>query len=288
MLNNKLKMERVLLLIDQLIDCLMIKLKEENLDCKTENTDKSGYTALILLNIIFKNVEGVLLLAKCDCNLLPPALVISRTLLETSAKLTWLIKPEDKMSREQNLLTFMKDDKGQLKKFIESLEFEKNDLAEKEKNVNHERLKQMLISSLKDAENDKKIICQECQEFETNLRNQSLNISQQKMSMPSTLQLLKKMGEHQELFKQVNQISLYFTYNRLCLSVHGNYSETLIYKSKQFITPTDWHTPLYIGYFTLLHSSLTFLKTYSTNFDEGLLVKKGKEIEKALTLLISV
>jgi hypothetical protein len=92
----------------------------------------------------------------------------------------------------------------------------------------------------------------------------------------------------------LNLSDIYPTYRYLCKSVHGSYAITWLYKRDlgndvfgERIDPQDWHTPLYICYWTLYHVGSTFLESFGVSHSQFLPETLKKEIQDALEVVRS-
>jgi hypothetical protein len=81
------------------------------------------------IKLLIKIIEGVLCLANTNLLLLPPALVISRSIFELFVKLSWLMKPDSYTERENRLIAILDKDIAEKTSYINKLiKFEVNQL----------------------------------------------------------------------------------------------------------------------------------------------------------------
>lgn len=229
----KVVLEEIQGLLDRLGECLV--------DVRGWEQYESDITTENLLRILRRDVEGILCLANRDILLLPPALVIARSVIETFANLLWLIQPEDGEEREARLLACLTQERKATVTYRNELQG-KVDVSWIEHDL-------VLLDNVY-AETSKKV-----------------KIDYSNITKPS---------KFNELLKEINKESLYFQYRKLSQSTHSTHAATWIYKrdledgvtSGEVIDPSDWHTPLFICYYTLSRSGRKFLEIFGGDPDK--------------------
>jgi hypothetical protein len=82
----------------------------------------SNTEALTLFNLVIRNVGGVASLAKSDLLFLPPAYAASRSSLETSIKIMWMLKPTNVFEREARYLAHLASEENYYRRNGELIE----------------------------------------------------------------------------------------------------------------------------------------------------------------------
>lgn len=238
-------------LLDRLGECLV--------DVRGWEQYQSDITAENLLRILRRDVEGILCLANRDMLLLPPALVIARSVLETFGNLLWLIDSPKAKKRGVNHLKLIEHEIQEIEQnYIKSLKGLQVSFQEFDNEV---RL-------LRDYQNQIK------QELKVDHNNKSISDFKQRL-------------------KDIHQEKVYPAYCRLSQSVHASHAATWIYKRDlgegngfgEIIEPRDWYTPLYICYYTLAVAGKKFLETFGKNSEAFLDEKIEFKIENTLKSL---
>jgi Family of unknown function (DUF5677) len=66
--------------------------------------------SLIRLNLVIKNIQAVLLIARNDLLLIVPALVVARAAYETAIRSVWMVNHEDPYEREIRLVCYINEE----------------------------------------------------------------------------------------------------------------------------------------------------------------------------------
>jgi hypothetical protein len=186
---------------------------EDIIDSDLQSTKFKSYDSDVAIveyiKLLIKNIEGVLCLANTNLLLLPPALIISRSIFELSVKLLWLMKPDSYIQRENRLITILT-----------------KDIAEKNTYIDELRKLKVNQSDIDTIEADKQLIENIRDEIKNRLSNEYKEVKLKKFS---------------DLLTELELKKLYPLYKLLCSSVHGQYSSicTLSYHEDKY-----WHTPL--------------------------------------------
>ena len=72
------------------------------------------------LKLLIRHIEGILYLGSKDIFLLPPALSLARTVIETCANTLWLLNPEYPWEREIHLIALLKEEIKGYKEYIKN------------------------------------------------------------------------------------------------------------------------------------------------------------------------
>ena len=201
---------------------------------------KSDIAAANLLKLLGYHIEGIFHLAHRELYLLPSALVISRSVIETFGNLIWLIEPESSEERENRLIAILNNEKDQNSQYIKNL---------KDLNIDISRFK-----------SDDGFLDAHINSIKFDLRDQSKNYKD-------------KPKNFKDLLKAIKEEHLYPLYCRFSQSVHSNHSATWIFhrepnKYGEVINSEDWYLPLFVCRYTLIFSSEKFLKRFGGNPDE--------------------
>jgi len=171
---------------------------------------KSDVAIADYIRLLMRNVEGVLCLANTNILLLPPALVISRSIFELWINLIWLMEPDDSIERENRLLSILKKDKDERGKYIRNLSV---------LDVNQ--------SDIDILENDK----QEIQKYYDEIKNR----------LSSRYIQVEYESKFEHLCKNLKLEKHYPLYRILSNSVHARHSSTWTLMHDE---AKDWNTPL--------------------------------------------
>lgn len=200
---------------------------------------QSDIVAQNFLQLIIKNIEGLLCLGRQNLLLLPPALNIARPILETGGNALWLMKPTDPNEREKRLISLLKEEDTQISEYLKNVEkFEVDELKKKQ---------------LEDDQNNLQKYCKVCE-----------------ARIPSHYGKAKEKPKFRNLLedRSLNLGHLYPTYRILCKSTHGAHATTWLYKREldgafgERIDSKDWYVPLFISWWTLAQVGAQFLTTF--------------------------
>jgi hypothetical protein len=263
-------LEEIQRLLDRLGECLV--------DVRGWEQYESDITAENLLRILRRDIEGVLCLANRDLRLLNPALLNTRSVIETFGNLLWLIDSPEATERGVNCLKLIQCEIKETENYIKKLK--KVTLKRVERVVifafpllvqsGLPRVASRVASLL--LEDYRKAIQVLVQNFENDIRllekcqsqiKQKLNVDHNNKSISDFCQRLEDIGREQ----------FYPHYCRFSQSVHANHSATWIYRRDlvegngfgEIIEPRDWHAPLYICCYTLGVAGKKFLETFGKN-----------------------
>lgn len=92
-----------------LLERVMRRLLDDVQALPNQWTDEVEVEALLLMQLTVRAVEGMLVLLRHDLRLLHPALVISRTAMDTAFRLQWLLYPTDATERNKRFLEMLRE-----------------------------------------------------------------------------------------------------------------------------------------------------------------------------------
>ncbi|BBC22974.1 DUF5677 domain-containing protein [Pseudanabaena sp. ABRG5-3] len=212
---------------------------------------KSDIAAANLLRLLGNHIEGIFHLAHRGLYLLPSALVISRSVIETFGNLIWLIEPESSEERENRFIAILNKEKSENNRYASNLE---------ELNIDISRFK---------IDND--LLNDHINSVKSDLSERSKNC---KINQPHFKGLLKDIKEEY----------LYPLYCRFSQSVHSNHSATWIFHNEPneyggVINNEDWYLSLFVCRYTLIVSSEKFLKRFGGNPEEVITEEIKQEIK---------
>src|ERR1035437_2191846 len=81
---------------------------------------ESDVEALLLFNLVIRDTEAILTLARTDLVLLPSANVLARAVFEIALKAAWIVQPDDPFDREVRWLAHLAEEERMLKAIGES------------------------------------------------------------------------------------------------------------------------------------------------------------------------
>lgn len=249
----------------KLIEELLNRLKSESSKIQISGDYQSDITIANLLKLLVRNVESILCLARHDLLLLPSALVIARTVLETAANILWLMQPEDMVDREIRLIYLLRCENEQREKYIKNLI---------ELGVDK--------SELEVIESQKEEVQKYCDAIKSRIPSGYTIEEENKLTVES-------------LLASLNLKNVYPTYRTLCSFTHANHAATWIYKRTlpqgdkfgEHIEPRDWHTPLSICSWVLEQFRSEFRGKFGGGIEEFLPEAMHQEVQQALERILS-
>ena len=75
-------------------------------------TYEADIESVLLFNLVIRNVESVIVLAREDLVLYPPAMTLTRSVFEIAVNILWLLDPEDPFDREVRWLAFLREEEN--------------------------------------------------------------------------------------------------------------------------------------------------------------------------------
>jgi uncharacterized protein DUF5677 len=182
--------------------------------------------ALNLFNLVVRNIEGVLTLAREDLVLLPGAYACARAALETATKAAWMVDADDAFAREIRWLAHVQE----------------------EERV-YERAAKRSNEDGRDG--------QAFSERAASLKSFRLAVTS-KLPIGSTP--LKRNPPMDEMLASLDGEHLYTLYIYLSQFIHGGHTATWLYrqgmgterKAGEYIDPAHWYLPLRICWLSLI------------------------------------
>lgn len=205
---------------------------------------ESDEEALLLFNLVIRDIEAILTLARTDLVLLPAANVLARAVFEIALKAAWVVQPDDPFDREVRWLAHLAQEERMLKAFAESA---------KKHGGNPATLEQ------KHAE----------------LRGFRLGVAR---ALPEGYSELPGNPGVEQMLESLGQKQTYALYRLLAQYVHGGHASTWLYwrglgnlkQTGEFISPTDWHAPLHMAWKNLQVFGQSILRSLKSKTPEFL------------------
>jgi hypothetical protein len=193
---------------------------EDIIDSNSQSTKFKSYDSDVAIadyiKLLIKNIEGVLCLANTNPLLLPPALIISRSIFELSVKLLWLMEPNNYIERENRLIAMLDKDIEERKTYIREI----INLKDNQSNIDSVKSDKQVIENIRD-------------EIKNRLSNEYKKVK------------LKENFNH--LLKELGLEKHYPLYKVLCSSVHAQHSSTW---TLSYFEDKYWSTPLQVCWAT--------------------------------------
>jgi len=183
---------------------------------------ESDWEAVLLFNLVIRDIEAILTLARTDLVLLPAADVLARAVFEIALKAAWMIQPDDPFDREVRWLAHLAEE---------------------------ERLHKVVSESVTKFGGDPAMFKQrhaEIKEFRTGVARVLPAGYSELPGNPGVEQMLESLGQKQT----------YSLYRLLAQYVHGGHASTRLYRrgygslkqGGEFISPADWQAPLHMAW----------------------------------------
>jgi hypothetical protein len=194
---------------------------------------ESHIEARVLFVQVIRHVEAITELAKIDLVLLPAALVLSRASFETTARILWMLQPDDVFDREARFLAHLAGEEGHwLRAAALFSEFGRD---------------------VKPFESESETIRQ----FRTGVET----------LLPSKIRRIKKVPDVRGMLRDINDEKRYGNYMRLSQFSHGCHAAGRLYrkglgnskKTGEFIYPESWAEPLSCSWWCLAKGGSTIL-----------------------------
>jgi hypothetical protein len=189
---------------------------------------ESQVEALNLFYLALRDIEGVVALARTDLVLIPPALASARAGFEAAVKAMWMVDADDPFECEGRWLAHLKAEE----RF-------------------HNRIAARFDEIGKDAGPTRK------------LAESIASFSQAVQEiLPSGIPVLNGNPSVDKMLESAGVDHLYATYIYLSQFAHAEHAATWLYRSRglgvekvvgDFTKPADWHVPLGVAWFSLVH-----------------------------------
>lgn len=188
---------------------------------------EANLEAVNLFNLVIRNVEGVLALARADLTLLPPANASARASFETAVKAAWMVNADDPFQREARWLAHLKEE---------------------------ERVYERAAKQSSDHGSDDGHFLAHA----ADLRHFRETVS---AVLPAGISLLPGNPSMEEMLRSIGGAHFYSLYIYLSQFVHGGHTATWLYRRHlgtekrlgEFITAENWYLPLRICWLSLSH-----------------------------------
>lgn len=180
---------------------------------------------VLLFNLVIRDIEAIMTLARTDLILLPAANVIARAVFEIALKAAWIVQPEDPFHREVRWLAHLAEE---------------------------ERMHKAISGSVAKHGGDPSYFKQryeQIRDFRTGVARLLPAGYSELPGNPSVEQMLENLAQKQT----------YSIYRLLAQYVHGGHASTWLYRRNfgtlkrmgEFISPADWQWPLHTAWKTL-------------------------------------
>jgi hypothetical protein len=219
---------------------------------------ESDEESLLLFNLVIRDIEAILTLARTDLVLLPAANVLARAVFEIALKAAWIVQPDDPFDREVRWLAHLAEEERMLKAVGESAARHGGNPASFEQ---HHR---------------------ELRGFRTGVARILPPGYSELPGNPGVEQMLENLGQKQT----------YSLYRILAQYVHGGHSSTWLYRRNfgtlkqtgEFISPTGWQAPLHMAWKNLQIFGQSILRSLKSKAPEFLtddeILRLDRELEQ--------
>ena len=209
---------------------------------------ESDVEALLLFNLVIRDTEAILTLARTDLVLLPSANVLARAVFEIALKAAWIVQPDDPFDREVRWLAHLAEE---------------------------ERLHKAASESVAKSGGNPAMFKQrhaEIRDFRTGVAR----------ALPAGYSELPGNPGVEGMLENLGQKQMYFLYRVLAQYVHGGHASTWLYRKGlgtlkqggEFISPKEWHTPLNTAWKNLQVFGETILRSLKSEVPEFLTVEE--------------
>ncbi len=220
---------------------------------------ESDVEALLLFNLVIRDIEAILTLARTDLVLLPSANVLARAVFEIALKAAWIVQPDDPFDREVRWLSHLAEEERLHKAVSESVaKSGGNPAAFKQRHA-------------------------EIRDFRTGVAR----------ALPAGYSELPGNPGVEGMLANLGQKQLYSLYRVLAQYVHGGHASTWLYRTGlgtlkqggEFISPTDWHPPLYVAWKNLQVFGESILRSLKSEAPDFPPVRETLDLDRALNQL---
>ena len=220
---------------------------------------ESDDEAILLFNLVIRDIEAILTLARTDLVLLPAANVLARAVFEIALKAAWIVQPDDPFDREVRWLAHLAEEERMLKAIGESAARHGGNPASFEQQ--HRQLRDFRMGVAR-------VLPPGYSELRGN---------------PGVEQMLENLGQKQT----------YPLYRILAQYVHGGHASTWLYRRNfgtlkqtgEFISPTDWQAPLHMAWQNLQVFGQCILRSLKSKTPEFLSDEEILSLDRQLDQL---
>jgi hypothetical protein len=262
--------ERVCGLLDDLIGDF-IRTRSEILNLGKYEAEAEAWN---LFNITVRNIEGVIVLARHDLVLVPPALMAARAGFEAAIKAARLVDADDPFDREARWLVHLASEERYQSRSAK----EWSEIAQDATVLGQFRDVRLRLAEV-------------CRQHEASFRDFRLAVTE--MLPPHTVRF-KSMPNFKDMLAAVGGKELYQFYILISQTAHAEHHATWLYRAGgvgtaarfgEFVEPSAWWLPLKIGFFCFTHPCLVFLTRLGGKPEHFLSSETYKNIEEAIAAI---
>ena len=211
---------------------------------------ESQVEAINLFYLALRDIEGVYTLARSDLILIPPAMASARAGFEAAVKAMWMVDADDPFECEGRWLAHLKAEE----RFHSRIAARYSEIA---KDARHARERVKSIASFSQAVQEK---------------------------LPPGITVLNGNPSVDKMLEATGVDHQYAAYIYLSQFAHAEHAATWLYRARglgvemllgDFTKPSDWHVPLGVAWFALVHSGRVLLKRLGG--DPDLFIRKDHE-----------
>jgi hypothetical protein len=220
---------------------------------------ESDDEAILLFNLVIRDIEAILTLARTDLVLLPAANVLARAVFESALKAAWIVQPDDPFDREVRWLAHLAEEERMLKAIGEVAAKRGGDPASFEEQ--HRQIR----------------------DFRMGVARALPTGYSELPGNPGVAQMLENLGQKQT----------YTLYRVLAQYVHGGHASTWLYRRNfgtlkqigEFISPVDWQAPLHMAWYNLQVFGESILRSLKSEVPEFVTVEENLNFDRELDQL---
>jgi hypothetical protein len=220
---------------------------------------ESDDEAVLLFNLVLRDIEAIVTLARTDLVLLPAANVLARAVFEIALKAAWIVQPDDPFEREVRWLAHLAEEERLLKAVSDSATKNRGNPA---------------IFQEKEAQ---------IRDFRTGVARALPAGYSQLHGNPSVEKMLQDFG-HQRTYTQYRLLAQY---------VHGGHSATWLYRRNlgnlkepgEFISPSGWQAPFDMAWRILMVFGQSVLRSLKAKKPEFLTAREVRDFDHDLEML---
>ncbi len=207
----------------ELLEDVTLKVLKAIGKLKNARKYESSTESMTLGWVIVRQVESIAILAKRDLVTIPAALVVSRSVLEMTARILWMLHPETHMQREARWLALLGGEASYLQR-----------LGEFQSNWGHDSTS--ILESAISTSNFKKAV---------------------EALLPDDVTRLKGLPDFRSLLKELGREPLYAYYMQLSQYTHGGTVASGFYRKDhgnakqvgEHIYPESWALPFAVAWY---------------------------------------
>jgi hypothetical protein len=220
---------------------------------------ESDVESLLLFNLVVRDIEAILALARTDLVLLPSAYVLARAVFEIALKAAWIVQPDDPFDREVRWLAHLAEE---------------------------ERLHKAVSESVAKSGGNPVMFKQ----LHAEIRNFRTGVAR---ALPAGYSELPGNPGVEGMLENLAQKQMYFLYRILAQYVHGGHASTGLYRrglgtlkqGGEFISPKEWHTALHTAWKNLQIFGESILRSLKSTAPEFLTTEEILDLDHNLNQL---